>query len=227
MAAAPAEAEPTGKKKSPIIKIAIFAVLGLILIGAGVGGGILFVKLTTPPPEDNPLAMVIEKKDAAAEAPKSEEHGGAAHASEAPKADAHGAAPKADAHGDPHGKEPAKPEGPPSKPVPATEKFATTYFEFPGNFTTNLRGSRRFVQVSIGLATQYDKTVIENVQKHEVAIRSEVLALLAEQAESEVVGMENRKRIQSLLKDVVNRVLKERADFGGIENVYITALVMQ
>jgi flagellar FliL protein len=107
------------------------------------------------------------------------------------------------------------------------EQFVTSYFEFPGNFTTNLRGSKRFVQVSIGLATQYDRKVIENVQKHEVAIRAEVLALIAEQSEPEVVGVDNRRRMQNLIKDAINRVLTERTEFGGIENVYITALVMQ
>jgi flagellar FliL protein len=65
------------------------------------------------------------------------------------------------------------------------------------------------------------------VQKHEVAIRAEILALVAEQSEVEVVGVENRKRLQNAIRDVINRVLTERTDFGGIENVYITALVMQ
>ena len=72
-----------------------------------------------------------------------------------------------------------------------------------------------------------DKKVIENVQKHEVAIRAGVLALIAEQSEVEVVGVENRNRMQNAIRDVINRVLTERTEFGGIENVYITALVMQ
>jgi flagellar basal body-associated protein FliL len=33
--------------------------------------------------------------------------------------------------------------------------------------------------------------------------------------------------MQNLIKDAINRVLTERTEFGGIENVYITALVMQ
>ena len=69
--------------------------------------------------------------------------------------------------------------------------------------------------------------MIENVQKHEVAIRSEVLAVLAEQGEAEIAGVENRRRIQNQIKEAINRVLMERTEFGGIENVYITALVMQ
>ena len=205
MAAEPEE-EQVEKKKLPIVKILIMTLVGLLLVGVGAGGTVAYFILTKPP-EDNPLAIVIEKKA-----------GGDAHS------DGHGApaAGGKDAHG-----APAAPAGPAGKAVPSKEQFATTYFEFPGNFTTNLRGSKRFVQVSLGLATQYDKKVIENVQKHEVAIRSEILALIAEQSEVEVVGVENRKRLQNGIRDVINRVLTERTDFGGIENVYITALVMQ
>jgi len=65
------------------------------------------------------------------------------------------------------------------------------------------------------------------VQKHEVAIRAEVLALLAEQAEPDVIGVDNRRRLQGLIRDSINRILMERTNFGGIDDVYITALVMQ
>jgi flagellar FliL protein len=205
------DAEQQPKKKLPIVKIALFAVGGLLLLGAGVGGGILFVKMTKPV-EENPLAIIIERKaeQQAAEGEKKAEAG------------KEGAAPAKDAHGNP-----IPGTGGTGKPVPATEKFVTNYFEFPGNFTTNLRGSKRFVQMSLALSTQYDKTVIENVQKHEVAIRAEVLAILAEQSEADMVGMDNRKRIQGLLAEAINRVLQERVEFGGISNVFITALVMQ
>ena len=197
---AEAAEETQEKKKKPIVKILLMVVGALVLIGAGAGGGLLYAKLTKPP-EESPLAIVVERK---AEDGKADDKA----------KDAKGGKDQA----------PAEPQG---KPVPSKEKFVTSYFEFPGNFTTNLKGSRRFVQVSIGLATQYDKKVIENVQKHEVAIRAEVLAILGEQSEGDVVGIENRKRIQTMLKDAINKVLMDRTEFGGIEDVYITGLVMQ
>jgi flagellar FliL protein len=212
MAEAAAE-EP--KKKPPIVKIILFVVGGLLLVGLGAGAGLFYVKMTAPPVEENPLAIVIDKSAAAA-----------------PAADAHGKpAAAADAHGKPagdgHGGGDKKDAGPPGKSVPSTEQFATTYFEFPGNFTTNLRGSKRFVQLSLGLSTQYDKAVIENAQKHEVAIRGEILAMLADQTEADMVGIANRKKLQEMFKDTINKVLAERAGFGGIESVFITALVLQ
>ena len=200
---AEAAEEPQEKKKKPIVKILLMFVGALVMIGIGAGGGLLYAKLTKPP-EENPLAIVVERKP----------EGGDAKAADAKGKDGK----------DGKDQKPAEPAG---KPVPSKEKFVTSYFEFPGNFTTNLKGSRRFVQISIGLATQYDKKVIENVQKHEVAIRAEVLGVLGEQTEGDVVGIENRKRIQGLLKDAINKVLTDRTEFGGIEDVYITGLVMQ
>jgi flagellar FliL protein len=206
----------TEKKKLPIVKILLAVVGSIVLMGVGAGATFMYFKLTAPP-DDNPFAIELAKKEA--EAAKG--HDDAGHG-EAKPAAGHGEAKK---EGGGHGE--AAPAGPAGKPVPSKEQFATTYFEFPGNFTSNLKGSRRFMQISIGLATQYDKKVIENVQKHEVAIRSEVLTVLAEQTEADVSGLDNRKRIQTLIKDTINKVLNDITGFGGIENVYVTALVMQ
>ena len=208
MATEAEEQEP--KKKLPIVKILIMAVGAIVMVGAGAGGAILFQKLTKPA-DENPLAIVIERK--AATEVKGDH--GTAHSD-----DSH-AAPAAGGHGAP------APAGPSGKPVPSKETYVTSYFEFPGNFTTNLRGSRRFAQMSVALATQFDKKVIENVQKHEVAVRAEVLALLAEQSEADVIGVENRKKLQILIKDAINKLLTERTSFGGVEDVFITALVLQ
>ena len=210
MAGQEAAAEEEPKKKTSVVKIILFVVGGLALVGLGAGAGFFYVKMTAPPVEENPLAIVIDKGASAAAA---DPHGGGEKKTEEKK-DAHGGGDKKDA-------------GPAGKAVPSTEQFATTYFEFPGNFTTNLRGSKRFVQLSLGLSTQYDKQVIENAQKHEVAIRGEVLALLADQSEADMVGIANRRKLQEMFKDTINKVLTERAGFGGIESVFITALVMQ
>ena len=218
MAGQEAAAEEEPKKKTSIVKIVVFVLGGLVLVALGAGAGFFYVKMTAPPVEENPLAIVIDK-GAAASAPAADAHGGGDKKAEEKK-DAHGG-------GDGHGGGDKKDAGPAGKAVPSTEQFATTYFEFPGNFTTNLRGSKRFVQLSLGLSTQYDKQVIENAQKHEVAIRGEVLALLADQSEADMVGIANRRKLQEMFKDTINKVLTERAGFGGIESVFITALVMQ
>ena len=58
------------------------------------------------------------------------------------------------------------------KDTPSTDTFVTSYYTFPDNFTTNLKASKAFLQVSVGVSTQYDETVIENVELHQLALDS-------------------------------------------------------
>jgi flagellar FliL protein len=243
-AAAPKEEEGGAeKKKLPIVRILIFLLVGIALLVAGFGSALLYAKLTSPA-EETPLAIVIEKKgDAEAKAAEAEAEAHAPKPGQPQKvkesdlkaaegekpAEGHGA-PAAEGHGAPpaHGEAPKEGEAAPNgKAVPAEDKFVTSYYEFPTPFTTNLKNSRKFIQVGIGVATQYDATVMANVKKHELAIRSEILAILAEQTEQDLSGIANRKRIQDLLRDGINKVLMEMERFGGIENVFFTTMVMQ
>jgi len=180
-AAAPKEAEQEGeKKKKPILKILLFVVGGIALIGAGFGSAILFIKLTTPK-DENPLAIVIEKKGEGA--PTEAEHAADAHAeaepkgphkvTEAEKKAAEAAAAKkaeeaamaaavAKAMAAARARRRAK--RPRVKPCRKEEKFVTSYYEFPSPFTTNLKNSRKFIQAGLGIGTQYDASVIENLK---------------------------------------------------------------
>ncbi len=246
-AAAPKEAEQEGeKKKKPILKILLFVIGGIALIGAGFGSAILFIKLTTPK-DENPLAIVIEKKGEGA--PAEGEHAADAHAEAAPKGPhkvteaekkaeeaaaakkggegGHGGGGGGEGHGAPAEGGHGGAEDPKGKAVPQEEKFVTSYYEFPSPFTTNLKNSRKFIQAGLGIGTQYDASVIENLKKHELAIRSEVLLILADQSEADLVGIENRKKVQDKIRDGINMILTERERFGGIENVFFTTLVMQ
>jgi len=239
--AAPKETEEGGeKKKSPVIKIVIFAVAGLALIGTGFGSALFYMKLTSPK-DENPLAIVIEKKsdvsDPHAEpAPEAEKPGtphkvkvGEVPAAGEKKAEGGHGAPEGEkkaegGHGAPEGEKKADAKG---KAIPEEEKFVTSYYEFPTPFTTNIRNSRKFIQAGLGVGTQYDATVIENLKKHELAIRSEILLILSNMTEADLAGIENRKKVQDQLKDGINKVLIEREHFGGIENVFFTTMVMQ
>ena len=37
-----------------------------------------------------------------------------------------------------------------------TKGFETRYYEIPGSLTTNLKGSRRFLHISVGISTKYE-----------------------------------------------------------------------
>jgi flagellar FliL protein len=238
-AAAPkAEEDGAEKKKLPIVRILVFLLVAIALLGAGFGSALLYAKLTSSA-EETPLAIIIEKKgDAEAKAAEAEAEAHAPKPGQPQKVKVGAPVPAegekpADAHGapapDPHGEAPAEGHeaAANTKNVPEEDKFVTSYYEFPTPFTTNLKNSRKFIQVGLGVATQYDATVMANVKKHELAIRSEILAILAEQTEQDLSGIANRKRIQDLLRDGINKVLMEMERFGGIENVFFTTMVMQ
>ena len=113
-----------------------------------------------------------------------------------------------------------------SKETPEQENFVTIYYEFPGTFTTNLRGSRKMLQVGIGVSTQYDDTVMVNVEAHELALRSTVLGILSEFGEEDVQGTNGKAALASALKEGINSKLTLLENFGGVQEVLFTSFVL-
>jgi flagellar FliL protein len=185
------------KKRGPLLRILAFALGGLLLIAAGLGGGyLLFGSGQSDPSEE--IESIIEKKMEQAEAEKAAEEELAAD--EASKV---------------------------AKEAPEVEAFVTTYFEFPGTFTTNLMNSRKFVQVGIGISTQYDESVMVNVESHQLALRSEILNSMSEFSEQDVQGKAGRVLLALALRDSINGKLMLLEGFGGIEEVHFTSFVLQ
>ncbi|MFY0682417.1 MAG: flagellar basal body-associated FliL family protein [Thalassovita sp.] len=120
-------------------------------------------------------------------------------------------------------------EGPQRMPreLPDAPIFVTQYYEFPEPLTTNLKNSTRFLQLGIGLSTQYDESVLTNVQTHEMALRSDILAVLSTFSELDVEGTSGRDRLAAELRDAVNNRLQLLEGFGGIESVFFPIFVMQ
>ena len=185
------------KKRGPLLRILAFALGGLLLIAAGLGGGyLLFGSGQSDPSEE--IESIIEKKMEQAEAEKAAEEDLAAD--EASKV---------------------------AKEAPEVEAFVTTYFEFPGTFTTNLMNSRKFVQVGVGVSTQYDESVMVNVESHQLALRSEILNSMSEFSEQDVQGKAGRVLLALALRDSINGKLMLLEGFGGIEEVHFTSFVLQ
>ena len=185
------------KKRGPLLRILAFALGGLLLIAAGLGGGyLLFGSGQSDPSEE--IESIIEKKMEQAEAERAAEEDLASD--EASKV---------------------------SKEAPEVEAFVTTYFEFPGTFTTNLMNSRKFVQVGIGVSTQYDESVMVNVEAHQLALRSEILNSMSEFSEQDVQGKAGRVLMAVALRDGINEKLILLEGFGGIEEVHFTSFVLQ
>ena len=111
--------------------------------------------------------------------------------------------------------------------TPENQVFLTTYYEFPGSFTTNLMNSRKFLQISVGVSTQYDDRVMANVEAHQLALRSEILGTMSEFTEESIQGKAGRQALATSLQDAINSKLIVLENFGGIDEVHFTSFVLQ
>jgi flagellar FliL protein len=113
------------------------------------------------------------------------------------------------------------------KTIPEVDSYETTYFEFPGDFTTNLKDSRKFLQVSVGVSTQYEEKVMEIVDQHQLSLRSEILSTISDYTEEDIAGSDGKKKLSVKLLEVLNKKLDDLKEFPGIEDVYFTAFILQ
>jgi flagellar FliL protein len=114
-----------------------------------------------------------------------------------------------------------------SKDAPEEEVFETIYHEFAGTFTTNLQGSRKMLQIGVGVSTQYDDTVMANVEAHQLALRSVILGVISNFTEDDIRGQTGRETLATALRDGLNTKLEALEGFGGVEEVHFTSFVLQ
>ena len=194
------EEEP---KKSPLIKILMFVIGGVLLLVIGLGIGYL---LFGGEPETDPSSevnQIIEGKDKELQKKKEME----------------------EKKKETEGEDGIMKKN--VKAIPEIDSYETTYFEFPGDFTTNLKGSRKFLQVSLGVSTQYDEKVMEIVDQHQLSLRSEILSTISDFTEEDIAGSDGKKKLSAKLLEVLNNKLDQLKEFPGIEDVYFTAFILQ
>lgn len=201
------------EKKSPI-KLILMIVGGIVLLGAGLGIGILMGGGESSDPSTE-ISQIIEKK----ENPEASEKNTEEEIEEV-------AAECAEEEKDEEGNCPVGPKKIP-KITPEEDIFATTYYEFPGNFTTNLKESKKFLQISLGVSTQYDEQVMANVDSHQLALRSEILTIMSTFSPADIAGREGKQKLADSLKEGINNTLVKVEGFGGVENVHFTSFVLQ
>jgi flagellar FliL protein len=224
-AAAEPEAEGEAKPKKPIGLI-IGVIVGIIVLIAGtVVGTLLLAKQTgffAPPP--NPEAML--------EGEAGDGHGGKAADGHGEKAgDGHGEK-AADGHGAPAGDKKGDGKdagGPPklNKKSPDSPRFEYTYFQLEREFLVNLSGSKKVMSVQIALMTRYDERVIENVKKHEFALRSAIMDAMRLTTEADLAKPDFRRDLAKKVADVMNTMLEKYEDFGGVEEINFTNFIVQ
>lgn len=111
--------------------------------------------------------------------------------------------------------------------APEASRFQTSYYAFEEPLTTNLQGSSRFLQIGVGLSTQYDASVIENVTTHNMALRSDMLAVISNFTEEAINGQNGRQQLATELMQAINARLEQLEGFGGVEDVFFSSFVLQ
>jgi flagellar FliL protein len=106
-------------------------------------------------------------------------------------------------------------------------EYRTIYYSFKDDFTSNLVNSDSLVQMSVAASTRRDGRVVMWIKKHELAIRSELLATLADTPEEDVTTIEGKQRLQKRLTAAINKVLTETEGFGGVDAVHFKNLIVQ
>ncbi|EXS70771.1 flagellar basal body-associated FliL family protein [Sphingobium sp. Ant17] len=198
------------KKKGGGMKMILLVVIAMLIGGAGAAGGLYAAGFFSPkdegPKEDPNKPVLVLAGESAEEIAKAHAvpHGGTATA-----------------HGGAHGKGIDLP--PPANPT----AYQATYFQLQAPFTSNMSDTDSFAQISLAVSTYYDLRVIDAIKTHEMAIRSQVLMMLAQQPEETLATPKGKQALQGKIKVIINDILKQKTGFGGVDNVYFTNFVIQ
>ena len=106
-------------------------------------------------------------------------------------------------------------------------EYRTSYYNFAEDFTSNLKHSSALVQISLACSTRRDGRVLLWLKKHELAIRSEILVVLADTPEEDAFTPEGKTRLGKRLTDAINKVLVKTEGFGGVDQVYFKSFLVQ
>jgi flagellar protein FliL len=189
--------EAEGKKKSSLKKI-ILLVVALLVVAGGTVGALYFLGI---------IGGGNAEKSPAAASPEQALQKVAQQAAEAASA--------------------PPPMAKVARQSPELTRFEQSYLELERDFVVNLTNSRKVMQVKIALMTHYDKRVLDNVKKHEFALRSVTLDAMRQATDTDLAKPTFRTEMAEKIRNEINIVLEKYEDFGGVEAVYFTHFVVQ
>ncbi|HWU01489.1 MAG TPA: flagellar basal body-associated FliL family protein [Novosphingobium sp.] len=105
--------------------------------------------------------------------------------------------------------------------------YQTNYYSFHDDFTSNLKNSTSLVQASIACSTHRDGRVLMWLKKHELAVRSAMLAVLADTPDEDMQSPEGKEKLAKRLTAAINKVLIAEEGYGGVDDVYFKSLLVQ
>jgi flagellar FliL protein len=211
------------KKKGGGMKMILLIVIAMVVGGAGAAGGLyaagFFTHKEEGPKEDPNKPVLVLAGESAEEVAKAHGGGGGGEGGEGGKGGSSHQPLPAGVH------IPAKGIDLPAPVNPSA--YQATYFQLQTPFTSNMSDTDAFAQISIAVSTYYDMRVIEAIKTHEMAIRSQVLMMLAQQPVEALSTPEGKKALQGKIRTIINDILKQKTGYGGVDNVYFTNFVIQ
>jgi flagellar FliL protein len=218
------EAKPK-KKKGGRMKMILLIAIAMVVGGAGAAGGLYAAGFFSPkkegPKEDPNKPVLVLAGESAEDVAKAHGYAGGGGGGEGGGHEGGGGG----GHAVPGAHIPAKGIDLPSPANPAA--YQATYFQLQTPFTSNMSDTDAFAQISIAVSTYYDIRVVDAIKAHEMAIRSQVLMMLAEQPVEALSTPEGKRALQAKIKTVINDILKQKTGYGGVDNVYFTNFVIQ
>ena len=187
------------KKKGGMVKILLFVIIGILVIAISIGATLFLTGFF-----DAKTVTVDEAGNVVSELQADGSADGDAGDPNAPKALAKVA-----------------------KELPEGQKFDQLYNEMERKFTVNLTGSKQFCQFTMGFMTHYDQRVVDNVYKHELALRSAIIMEVSTYSKDQLSTVTDKQKLANVIKSRMNQVLIGYEDFGGIEEVFFTEFVIQ
>lgn len=120
-------------------------------------------------------------------------------------------------------------EGKPEKlkKSPTAERFDFNYFKMDNEFLVNVTASKRVMSIQVAVMTRYDQKVVDNIKKHEFALRSVMMDVMRQSQESDINKPEFRVDLAKKLRDAMNAQLEKFEEFGGVEDVFFTSFIVQ
>ena len=191
------EVEVEEKKKGGLVKILLFVIIGILLIAISIGATLFVTGAFDAKPVVVDENGNVVNQQAGAE-------GGEEVDPNAPK-----------------------PLTKVAKELTEDKKFDQLYNEMERKFTVNLSGSKQFCQFTMGFMTHYDQRVVDNVYKHELALRSAIIMEVSTYSKDQLATVADKQTLANAIKSRMNLVLIGYEDFGGIEEVFFTEFVIQ
>jgi flagellar protein FliL len=206
--------EEGGKKKSPLIMIIVLVVVILLLVVGSIIGTLAVTGFFSEPEQESveELLKKAEEEKAAAQAAEGGEE-----------------ATQLGPDGKPIASSRRTPDGPEKqiKSEPDVTKFESRYKEMSRPLIANVSASRKVMSVTVAIMTHYDDRVLNNMDKHEFALRSASLDVLRQVTETDIDKPTFRIELAEKIRLAMNSVLERYEDFGGIEQVLFTEFIIQ